>query len=176
MGIIGTFEGSASNPLWLYNGSNSLNGWNNKSPTLVNYGRDHSSAGWEVMNQGGIRITPWQNGKVIWVLYRFVNNIILTPYHTLHWEVSTYLSGYTPAELTIRVGVGSPSMTGNAFSSAVNPTVNTAKGGGIAQATYSINISNLSGTYCIYVYMYVKGSSTFNDDYFYMYSYKAWLD
>lgn len=176
MGITGTFEGSASNPLWLYDGSNSLNGWDNTNPTLVNYGKDHSSAMWEVMKYGGIRVSPYQNGKAIWVLYRFVNNIILTPYYTLHWEVSTSLSGYSPTELIIRVGVGSPSMTGNTFSSAANPTVNTAKGGGIARATYSINVSNLSGTYCVYVYMYIKASSTFNDDYFYMSSYKVWLD
>lgn len=55
----------------------------------------------------------------------------------------------------MRVGVGSPNMSGNNFTVAVDLAQNTSKPGGINwinDTTYSLNVSNLSGTYQVFAY------------------------
>jgi hypothetical protein len=149
MGITGSFEGSASSTLWLYDGRNRTNGWISaqhvsSASSYYKVHNDETSAG------------PVSQGSVSWVLSRYSNSIILTPYKTLHLVLSTYTDGTAG---TMRVGVGSPNMSGNNFTVAVDLAQNTSKPGGINwinDTTYSLNVSNLSGTYQVFAYLYLK--------------------
>lgn len=153
MGIIGTFEGSASNPLWLYDGNNKTNGW--ISGVTTNSGQ--SAGGDPYADDMSLSIGPVSQNATVWCLGRYSNGIILTSYKTLHLMITTYYSASSGStQLIARAGVGSTSMSGNSFSSAVDLSLNQSGGHFVNDVTYNINISSLSGTYCVYMYAYLQ--------------------
>lgn len=171
MGIMGTFEGSASNPLWLYDGNNKANGWIDGITT--NSG--HSAGGDPYASGTNLSVGPVTQNAVVWCLGRFSNGIIITSYNTLHLTITTYYSGSSGStQLIARAGVGSTNMTGNYFSSAVDLALNQSGGNWVNDVTYNINTSSLSGTYCVYMYAYLQAptkSRTVE-----LIIHKAWLD
>ncbi|WP_294340143.1 hypothetical protein [uncultured Clostridium sp.] len=148
LGITGTFEGSASNPLWLKNSSGTAsNGWLSYVLLTNHWGNGTYDYGTLMDNQyieGSV-----SSSQNIHILGRLSNPIILTPYNTLHILIST---SYTNHTLNLyRIGAGSTSMSGNSFNAYVDCA------GSVSNAWYTINISSLSGQYCIYAFLEHNG-------------------
>ena len=148
LGITGTFEGSASNPLWLKNSSGTAsNGWLSYVEKTNSWGNGTYDYGIQIGSQyiEG-EVSSSQN---IHILARLSNPIILTPYNTLHMLITTTYTNH-PFQL-YRIGAGSTSMSGNSFNAYADCASS------ISNAWYTINISGLSGQYCIYAFLEHNG-------------------
>ena len=155
MGIIGTFEGSASSQLDLYKydgySYTGYNGWLDV-PLKVTEGGSSGNVDYEynpITTWIYSSSTNWKNG-----LYRISNGIILTPYSTVHLKITSFPCNYdgnnvrggNPASIK-RIGIGSGSVTGNNFNVALDVAND------IQQGDYTMNISGLNGTYYFYIYL-----------------------
>lgn len=148
LGITGTFEGSASNPLWLKNSSgDASNGWLSYVLLTNHWGNGTYDYGTQIGSQyieGSV-----SSSQNIHILGRLSDPIILTPYNTLHMLITTT---YTQHTFNLyRIGAGSTSMSGNLFNAYADCAA------GVSNAWYTINISGLSGQYCIYAFLEHKG-------------------
>lgn len=144
MGITGTFEGSASNPLWLKNSSGTAsNGWLSYVLLTNHWGNGTYDYGTSIGSQyieGSV-----SSSQNIHILGRLSDPIILTPYNTLHMLITTTYTN-SPFQL-YRIGAGSTSMSGDSFNAYTDCASR------ISNAWYTINISGLSGQYCIYAFL-----------------------
>lgn len=146
MGIIGTFEGSANPVLWIKNEKSVYNG-GMVTPIIVS---EHTSKQYTYCYNGESYIqtdsTNYKNVSMD-ILGRFSSEIILTPYSNLHINVS--VGTYGNANVSLMVGAGNPSMSNNSFAASASVS------DGVSQTTYNINISGLSGKYCIFAFLYM---------------------
>ena len=168
MGIIGTFEGSASSTLILKNKGKSTgyNGWNTNVTKTNSWGTGSTKYGVRIDNQYiSISVNSGQNAHI---LGRFSEQIVLTPYKTLHVLITTIYSYNVPNY--VRFGVGSPSMTGNSFSSYIDCAASA------MEVWYSVNVSSLSGNYCIFGFMESNGGGSKFSCEGTLYTVQAYLD
>lgn len=154
MGITGTFWGSTASKLEILNNTTASNG-GIFPPTIVSRSSDYyctlatkytSTTSGSVLSSCYPSITKPPADQSNYILVKYSSEIILFPFNHLYIKCAS--SGKANGSYKIAIGVGSPSMTGNAFSAWANPSLGSSE-------TYDIDISELTGKYCIFVYLYL---------------------